>query len=186
MKIKYIIIILLFVSCISAQTEQNQIESTFNEYRNLIEQKDYDKAFDYYHKSFLKYIPKKELKKEFMKLENNPNFTYSVKNSKLLLSSKIIVNDTIKYCFIKYGADTHIKFKDDVSIDSKERIKEHFKKLYGVNYKFSKNEITTYKEQELIGLNDSIWRFIIYKDKLKPYMSIWVPEKVLDSLLLLR
>lgn len=121
-----------------------------------------------------------------MKLENNPNFTYSVKNSKLLLSSKIIVNDTIKYCFIKYGADTHIKFKDDVSIDSKERIKEHFKKLYGVNYKFSKNEITTYKEQELIGLNDSIWRFIIYKDKLKPYMSIWVPEKVLDSLLLLR
>ncbi|WP_029511432.1 hypothetical protein [Croceivirga radicis] len=170
----------------NAQTEQYEIESAFNEYRNLIEKKEFDKAFDYYHKSFLKYIPKKDLEKEFTKLENNPNFTYSVKSSKLLSSSKIIVYDTIKYSFIKYGANTHIKFKDEVSADTKERIKEHFKKLYRENYKFSNNEIITYKEQELIGLNDSVWRFIMYKNKLKPYMSIWLPEKVLDSLLLYR
>ena len=64
----------------------------------------------------------------------------------------------------------------------------HFQKRYGKNYTFlEKNaEIITYKEQELIGINDNTWRYIIYKDKLKPYMSIWLPEKVLDSLLLMR
>ena len=184
MRIIYLIVILFtFSSCLTAQNENPEIESTFNEYRDLIDLKDYDRAFDFYHKTFLKYIPKKDLEKEFTKLENNPNYTYSVKNSKLISSSKIITNDSIKYSFLKYGANTHIKFKDNVNKDSIERIKIHFQKIYGRNYSFSKknNEITTYKEQELIGINDSSWHFIIYKDKLKPYMSIWLPETVLDS-----
>jgi hypothetical protein len=188
MKSTYLFLIFFIVSYSNAQTENYEIESTFNEYRRLIELKNYDKAFDFYHKSFLKYIPKKDLEKEFTKLDNNPNYTYSVKNSKLLSSSKIIKNDSVNYSILKYGANTHIKFRADVNNDSIQRIKHHFQTLYGNAYTFSKknNEIITYKEQELIGINDSSWRFIIYKDKLKPYMSIWLPEKVLDSLLLMR
>ena len=188
MKITYLILILFMVSCSSAQSENQEILLTFNEYRKLIELKDYDKAFDYYHKSFLKYLPKKGLEKEFTKLDNNPNYSYSVKNSRLLSSSKIITNDSIKYSILKYGANTHLKFRENSHNDSIERIKQYFQKLYGKNYTFSEKngEIITYKEQELIGINDSTWRYIIYKDKLKPYMSIWLPEKVLDSLLLMR
>ena len=188
--IRRIPIILFFsvISCSTAQTENSEIESTFYKYRELIEQKDYDSAFDYYHKSFLKYIPKKELKKEFTKLENNPNFTFKVNNSKLLSISNTITKDSIKYCILKYGAETHIKFRPKLNNDTKQKIKNYFQKLYGKNYSFSKkdNEIITYKEQELIGIKDSSWHFIIYKDRLKPYMSIWIPKTVFDSLLLMR
>jgi len=191
MKKKYLFIILSIFSIVfsNAQTENDKIKSTFYKYRKLIEQKNYDKAFDYYHKSFLKYVPKKNLEKEFVKLDNDPNFTFFVNNSKLISISRIINYDSIKYTIIKYGAYTHIKFKLNASIDSVKKIKKYFKQLYGENYSYleENNEIVTYKEQELIGINDdNSWHFIIFKDKIKPYLHIWIPKTVLEKLLLLR
>jgi hypothetical protein len=189
MKLTYLILTFFFIGCSTTQSVNTHLESTFYQYRELVESKKYDSAFDYYHPSFLKYIPKNDLKKEFIKMNTNPNYSYSVKNSKLISYSKIVEKDSIKYTILKYGAETHLKFKSGISKDKIDKIKTYYQKQYGNHYDFSTidNKIITYKEQELIGINDSsTWKFIMYKDKLKPYMSYWLPDTVLDSLLSFR
>lgn len=177
----------LVVNALS-QSDLAELESAFIKYRSHIESKNYDKAFDCLHESFLKYVPKTALKKEFSKMNANPNYTYLLKNSHLLSTSKIIEKDAVKYSFIKYQTTLLVKFRDDIHIDTIQKIKDRFKSVNGDNYTFieSDNTIKVYKEKEMIALNDSVWRFIIYKDKIKDFMHLWVPQDVFNSLLLER
>jgi len=185
-KTTLILITILNIFFVDAQQPQeDELIDVFSKYRELIEDKNYDKAFDYYSKDFLKYIPKKKLKKEFLKLNNNPNFEYSVTNSILISKSKIIEEGNKKYTLIKYGANTHIKFSDNATDDYINERKNHFKNIYKGNYRYIKetNEIITYKEQVLIGVYEKTWSFLIYKKKLKPYMYLWMPKGIIDKLL---
>lgn len=177
--------LLLFCGTISAQNDTDQVKQVFAEYRILIEEKEYDKAFGYYLEDFLKYIPKKELSKQFSFLNNNSNFDYSVKNSKITYVSEILVEKSIKYCLIRYRAENHLVLKEYLENEDKERIKNYFKNLYNENYSFieSENRIITRKEKELIGVKETNWKFVLYMEKLNPYMPIWIPEDIMKGLL---
>ena len=187
-KMKYLIFIILLIlstSFVSAQNLDKDLVSTFYRYRKLIEDKNYDKGLDYYHKDFLKYIPKKVFEKEFEKFNNNLDFDYYVTGSKIISKSEIINTDEKSYCLIKYGAYSHLVFSDTIS---KERIEEkikYYKLLYNKNSEYieSTNEIINYKKFMIIGIFNGSWFFIPYKTKLKPYMNIWLPEEIVTKLL---
>ena len=64
-----------------------------------------------------------------------------------------------------------------------------FQNQYQDNYSYSKKDkqIIIYKEQELISVDDGLKiEFILYKEKLNPYMSIWIPNNTFNALLLKR
>ena len=179
-------LILLFNFIITySQGNDKDLVDTFDKYRTLIERKDYDKAFDYYLKDFLKYVPKKDLKKELEKLNNKPYFKYFVDNSKISYKSKIISDTNKKYAVIEYVSYTHICFYENAPKEYIEERKEHWKSIYKGNYEFNqeKNEIITHRKHKLIAIFDESWFFIPYKDKMKPYMNIWLPQNIINELL---
>ena len=64
-----------------------------------------------------------------------------------------------------------------------------FQNDYHTNYSYSRKDkqITIYKEQELILIDDGLkMKFILYKEKLNPYMSIWISNNTFNALLLQR
>jgi hypothetical protein len=179
--------LLLFLFAINfgcSQNGSNDLEQTFNKFQKLNENKDYDNAFDYYYEGFLKIVPKSELIKDLSKLNGNPNYEYSVKNSKIISISGIIKQDGIEYALIKFGGKTHITFNDSSDVEMIELIKENAKNIYGDTYSYSesKKEITFSKESEMIAITDNGWKFFAYSEKIKPIIKTLVPSDVLDRI----
>lgn len=184
-----ILLKLIFFQTLVGQNENLiQIQKVFDEYRSYVEQKEYDKAFSYYLDSFLLYMPVDQLKKQFSDLDND-NISYSVSNSKLIFISKMVENKNKSYSFLKYGSTYHYTFKKKADKEYISRIQNMFKNEHKDNYSYSKKnkQITIYKEQELIAINDGFQlKFILYKEKLNPYMSIWIQNDIFNELLLKR
>lgn len=191
MKIIGIIILLklIFFQTVFGQNDNLiQIKKVFDEYRSYIELKEYDKAFSYYLDSFLLYMPVDQLKKQFSDLDND-KIVYSVSNSKLIFISEIVESENKKYAFLKYGSNYHYTFKKKADKAYISRIQKMFQNDYQENYSYSKKakQITIYKEQELIVVNDGLeLKFILYKEKLNPYMTIWISNNSFNTLLLKR
>ncbi len=189
-KIEFIILLkLIFIQALIGQSESViQITKVFDEYRSYVEQKEYDKAFSYYLDSFLLYMPIDQLKKQFTDLDND-KISYSVSDSKLIFISEMIKGETTSYAFLKYGSNYHYTFKKKADKEYISRIQNMFKNQYRDNYSYSKKnkQITFYKEQELIAINKGLeTKFILYKEKLNPYMSIWIQDDIFNELLLKR
>jgi len=189
-KIEFIILFkLIFIPSLIGQNENViQITKVFDEYRSYVEQKEYNKAFSYYLDSFLLYMPIDQLKKQFTDLDND-RISYSVSDSKLVFISEMITGKTTTYAFLKYGSNYHYTFKRKADKEYISRIQKMFKNQYQDNYSYSKKnkQITFYKEQELIAINKGLeTKFILYKEKLNPYMSIWIQDDIFNELLLKR
>ncbi|MEL6560460.1 MAG: hypothetical protein AAFQ94_19880 [Bacteroidota bacterium] len=180
-----LLLLIIIFPAYSQSTDKAELEIVFYKYRSFLEEKQYDQAFDYYRDDFLQYVPKAQLEKQFKQLEENENLTLQVKNSTIRLMTKILKKDGIKYCLIRYAAETHLRLNDDISKEKNLSFRDYFKKQYQKNYSFSEDEntIVLYKEQELIAIKEDRWQFVVYKKQLDPYMSIWVPTDVLEKLL---
>ncbi|MFW5872513.1 MAG: hypothetical protein ACOCVN_00855 [bacterium] len=188
MKTIIILYLLLICSITQSQSDNEEIKKVFTSYRNLIEQKKYDEAFDYYHEGFLKYVPKEDLKKQFTNMNSSDKFEYKVTGSKLVFISSILTKDTMKYAYLKYGALYLYTLNKNLDQGEVEKIKTLFENQYGEDYSYheQKREISFYKEQELIALNDDNWKFIPNKKKRVPYMSNWVPGEIFNMLMVIK
>ena len=166
---------------------QDNIEQTFEEYRLLIEEKNYDEAFSYYHQDLLKYIPKTQLRQQFTALEENESLEHSLKNSKIVFLSEPLTKDSIEYRFIRYKTDLHLKLNPDLSDQQIQKYIRYFKENYGSDCSFvpSQNLIIINKKQELIGIKENEWKFVIYKPKLNSFMHLWVPEDIMTTFFIL-
>jgi pyruvate-formate lyase-activating enzyme len=185
MKIAVSLLILLIPTFTKAQNHVEEIKKVFESYRLLVEQKEYDRAFDYYREDFLKYLPKEDLKKQFSSFNNSEKLEYSVSNSRLVFVSEILAEASKKYSFLRYSSLYHFQFHATVEQEEIERIKNIFKRDNGDRYSYDEQNktITIYKEQELIAVKEADWRFLLYKEKLNPYMNIWIPDNVFKALL---
>lgn len=179
--------IIINAFCVKAQSDYDAIIRTFDSYRLLVENKEYYKAFDFYLDSFLLYVPKEQLMKQFSDMNNNENIEYSVSGSEISFVSEIIEdNRNKKYAFVKYSSYYHYKFKSSADEEYRQKIKNMYRNQHGNNYSFSEKEekISFLKKGELIAIKQNAeWRFIIYQDKLKPYMNLWIPQEVFVKLL---
>ncbi len=182
---KLALLFFIFINFSCAQNKSEDLKPTFYEFQKLNEDKNYDKAFDYYYDGFLKIVPKSELLNDLSKLDNNANYEYLVKNSKIISISKIVEKNSIKYALVKFGGNTHIKFNDSSDIEIIGLIKENAKSIYGETYSYSesKKEITFSKDSEMIAITDNGWKFFAYSDNIKPLIKTLIPSDVLDEIL---
>jgi len=183
---KLTLIFLLFINWAYAQKKPIDLKETFNKFQKLNEKKEFDKAFDYYYDGFLKIVPKSELIKSLSELNNNTNYEYFVKNSKIISISKVIERNRIKYALIKFGGKTHIKFNDSSDVKIIQLIKQNAKNIFGETYSYSesKKEITFSKISEMIAITDNGWKFFAYSNKMKPIVKTLIPIDVLEKILI--
>lgn len=168
-------------SCYKEDTES--LEKVFYKYHGFIDAKNFDKAFDFFHPTFLGFIPKAALMKEAEGLSDNEYFSYHIDNVKLTSISNIIEEDGIEYAFFVYEANTYIKFNKSANQEMINAMKEQAEKRFlNVNYSESKRELSHLKITETIAIKDNSWKFVPYNKKMTPLFIRFIPKTVLEKL----
>ncbi|MEL7005217.1 MAG: hypothetical protein AAFN93_21145 [Bacteroidota bacterium] len=185
----FIVAVLILIGNTSyCQKDNTGPRKVLKDYIKLIDNKKYDQAFDYYREDLLKYILKKQLNKQFAVLDQMENIEHTVENSEITYISQVLNEDSLKYCWIKYTSETHLRLGKSLDKDKSQGLGDYFKEQYPEDYSFSKskNKIIIKKRHELIAIKDVTWKFLIYTTKLKPFMHLWLPTETMQSLLILK
>ncbi|QCK15731.1 hypothetical protein [Mangrovivirga cuniculi] len=191
-KMYVLLILTTIISCtqLKGQDPYDELIQTFDDYRSLIKQKKYDKAFDYYQQTFLKYVPREQLKKQISEIHSNKNFKVQASNSEIVFLSEIIKDSANnQYAFLRYTSYNQFKFTDEASEEYKTRIKKMFQDSFGEKASYFENEdkVSFSRDGEFVAVKiDNDWRFVLYKKKLRPYMHLWIPQEILNMLVFIK
>ncbi|MBC8754639.1 hypothetical protein H2O64_08130 [Kordia sp. YSTF-M3] len=182
---KIIVIFTLFLSISTslAQQTSNDLRTAFNTYLKAMEEKNYEKALDFYYEKYFKIMSKSEFLEKLKALDTNELLDGENKNSKIISVSKSIMYDNVEYALVESQVNVYIKFKDIVDKEVIELVKEQIEaKEKKVSYSEERKEISYYRNSLGIAIKDNGWKIIPYSEKLALFTKTIVPSEVLEKL----
>lgn len=189
MRKQLLFLFILSTLFISAQKDNALINKSFNAYAEKIENKDFTKAIKtYLADDFLKFIPVESMQGELVGYTSTDEYESTLKNFKVIKISEIMTETNTKYALIRYIKGQVITIHDSMSAEKVQRFKDFHSKKHGKNYSFNaKTNVITNKSASLfIGVKKESqhWKFIPYQEKMNPFLSQLMPEKIAKVIVL--
>lgn len=185
-KIIFYFLILFTFHAASAQTDNDAIKKTFEEYFKTIEQQNNAKTLDYIYPKLFEQFPKEFMLKAMNETTNDTTTHIVMSNSVIKNVSKTLTIENIQYALIKYSFTMTITETD--KDDSIEFMLKLFQGTYGKNnvlYDKSTKKIEVHIDNEAYAINHPEfqgWKFLEKKESMKPVLEKLLPKKVLKKL----
>lgn len=189
-KLLLIFIITATPLALNAQSDQDEIRKTFDNYFQTLETKNSNETLEYIYPKVFEYYSKEVLLKGLNSLQGDENITVNLKDAKILDIKKVIeVNDN-KYSLIKssFIIDMHFSENLDSEVDVPAMTYEAYKERYGeknVAYDPQSKKLNVKLTNEFYVIKDagsSNWKFLDKSDAMKPVLEKILPEQVLALL----
>lgn len=189
------ILFLTFVSCTSsdkkeqAQMSENELRSVFNKdmssYLRLINEGDFNKAFDYLPEAIFKIASKEELLQTYESLEEK-GMRMEMEILKITDISKVKTKDNSNYCRFNYEG-TIVIHLSGMMLEMKDMLADQFEAQY------EKSNATIYDDRIELNLEQTVfavsiegasdWKYAEYNESSKQAMSHVIPSDVIAELL---
>lgn len=185
---KSVVLYILLVNSVllHGQSSKEILLKTFDDYSTCLEQKQYEVAFDYYLDSFLLYIPKAKLIQQLAKYKDSDKVQYQLHVSPIEFISEPVVDALGKqYYGIKYTNSYEYVFSDSADTAFVQSLTQSYQKANEQSFVYSVEEkkFNFSKSRKTIAVVDSgVCSFIVYKEKLAPYMHLWMPQEAFDKI----
>ena len=185
---KFIFFLLLLISVMGFSQEfSTEIQSQFQDYNQLMMNKDFEKALDLYaNEDFLKLIPRDQMLDTMNLVFNSKEMEF-----KTHLPENVMVEDNI----LKSNNKTYLKINYDQKIDMKflsnelpkEQLLAALQREFGSDkVKFNDQnqfyEISTHKEAVASSSNLKNWKFTVLEKNQFDLLSRFLPKELLTNM----
>lgn len=190
------LLFLLSLTTTFAQTDNADIQKTFEDYFKAVEQSNYPKVVDYLYPKLFDIAPKEAMLQAMEEMTTDTNVTIKLHSAVVKKISKTFVLDKIKYAVVKHSFKMTMLFKnnnsdanikEDGSLDVADFTFKLLKGKYGeenVALDKEKSIIEVFSNSEMYAINDPAypgWKFLEKKEEMQSLLEQLLPKKVLKK-----
>lgn len=196
MKTTILLLLTLFTFTTSAQTDNADIQKTFEAYLKAVQESNYPKVIDYLYPKLFDIAPKEAMLQAMKEMSIDTTVSTKIHSPIIKKISKPFALDKVKYALIKYSFKMTMVFKNnhsDANIQNDGRLDvadftyKILRGQYGeenVIFDREKSTIEISTNSEMYVINDpaySGWKFLEKKEEMQPILEQILPKKVLKK-----
>ena len=167
---------------------KENIRKEFTEYLLALELQDFEKATTFMPAAFFKIYPKETFLQLMEQVYNSSEYSFEIKNSKILSVDDKLLIDKVYYAKARYSNMLHMKFPSVNDESTINLMLSTFKQTFGEDNVYYNTETTyfeIYVEKDVIAQSENgekEWKFIAIEKEQMPLLEKILPKQIIDNL----
>lgn len=167
---------------------KQSIRKDFTEYLAALESQDFEKSTTFMPSAFFKIFPRETFLQLMEQVYNNPDYTFEIKDSKILSVDDKQLIDTAYYAKARYSNMLYMKFSSANDESTINLMLSTFKGTFGeenVNYNAETKYFEIYVEKDVIAQSadgEKEWKFVAIEKDQMPLLEQILPKQIIESL----